>query len=122
MRSSPWWRQWGSYMVAVLDDALVSRSRFVHKGRPGHSRHSSEEGAIALALQHINRLVRQSDALLLERLKAGIQVGEAELQTQAGGQRLEDAAARGDDFTADAVAGDQACRPTASQLACTSSN
>ena len=34
-------------------------------------------------------------------------VGEAEFQAEGGGERFEDAAARGDDFAANAVAGDE---------------
>jgi len=37
-----------------------------------------------------------------------VEIGEGELETEAGGQRLEDAAAGRDDLLPDAVAGDEA--------------
>jgi hypothetical protein len=46
--------------------------------------------------------------LLLEGLPAGLEVDELKLQAERGGQGLEDAPARGDDFLADAIASDEA--------------
>jgi hypothetical protein len=47
---------------------------------------------------------------LLEGLESGLEVDEFELQAQRGRQSFEDAAAGRDDFFANAVAGDEACR------------
>lgn len=70
--------------------------------------HGAEEGAVALALQHVDGLVGQGRARLLERLVAGLEVVELEPEPQGRGQRLEDAPARGDHLQADAIAGDEA--------------
>ena len=74
-----------------------------------HVRNSTKQSAITVALQHLNRLVRQRDTLLLERFEAGFQVREAQFETERRGERLEDAAARGDDLATDAIAGNKAC-------------
>jgi hypothetical protein len=46
--------------------------------------------------------------LLLEGFETGIEVCKGEFKIEAGGERFEDAPAGGDDFAADAVAGDEA--------------
>jgi len=53
--------------------------------------------------------------LLLEGFPAGFVVREGEVEAEGGGERFEDAAAGGDDFAADAVAWDEACRASISK-------
>jgi len=45
----------------------------------------------------------------LEGFPAGFVVAEVEFEAEGGGERFENAAAGGDDFAADAIAGDEAC-------------
>jgi hypothetical protein len=45
----------------------------------------------------------------LEGFPAGLVVAEVELEPEGAGQRFENTAAGGDDFAADAVAGNEAC-------------
>lgn len=73
-----------------------------------HVRHGAEQRAVAVALERLDGALRQRSTLLLERLVARLQRREAEPKPQAGRQRLEDAAPRGDDLAANAVAGDEA--------------
>jgi hypothetical protein len=70
-------------------------------------RNSPKKRAIAITLQHSYRLLRQRNTLFLERLEASLQVLEAEFQAEGRGESFEDAAPCGDDFAADAVAGDE---------------
>lgn len=68
----------------------------------------AEERALALVAQHIDGGVGQGRAGLLKGLEAGLEVDKVELELERRGERLEDAAAGGDDFLADAVTGDEA--------------
>jgi len=70
--------------------------------------HSSEERAIALFLQHLDRLVRQGGAGRFEAVEARIEVNEGEAQPETAWESFENTAAGGDDFAADAVTGDEA--------------
>jgi len=72
-------------------------------------RNCSKKRTITIALQHLDRFVRQRNTLLLERLEARIEMRKGEFEAEAGGQRFEDAAACWDDFAANAVAGNEAC-------------
>jgi len=76
----------------------------LHSGRAD----GSEKGAIAVGLERLNRLVGQGGPRLLERFPASLVVREGELEAKRRRQGFEDAAARGDYFAADAVAGDEA--------------
>lgn len=76
----------------------------MHSGRAD----GSEEGAIAVGLERLNRLVGQGGPRLLERFPASLVVREGELEPERGRQGFEDAAARGDYFAADAVAWNEA--------------
>lgn len=68
---------------------------------------STEQGAIALLLQGLDRLLGQSNAVLLELIETSVQVDEGEVQTQALGQSLEDLPSGRDDLAANAVTGEQ---------------
>jgi hypothetical protein len=70
--------------------------------------HGPEERAIALLLQRLNRLLWQCRTSLLESLEAGVEVDKGEFETCGLWEGLENAAAGGDDFAANAVAGDEA--------------
>jgi hypothetical protein len=76
----------------------------LHSGRAD----GSEEGAIAVGLERLNRLVGQGGPRLLERFPASLVVREGELEAERRRQGFEDAAARGDYFAADAVAWNEA--------------
>lgn len=67
--------------------------------------HGSEQRTIALFLKCLDCLLRQRGASLLECLEAGIEVHEGEFETCRFGKGLEDAAAGGDNFAANAIAG-----------------
>ena len=69
----------------------------------------AEEGAVALLLEDLDRLVGQGRARLLERLEAGVQVHKVEAQAQRRGEGLEQAPAGRDHLLADAITGDEAC-------------
>lgn len=71
--------------------------------------HSTKQCTIALLLQGLDSLVRQSSTGPLEGIEAGIQIDEGELESQRRGQSFEDAFASGNDFTANAISGDEAC-------------
>lgn len=96
-------------IIAIAIDSVGNRS--ARSGRldagGAHVRHSTKKRTITLPLQHLNRLLWQRNPLFLKRLEPGIEVCEAEFEVQRRGQRFEDAAPRGDDFAADAVAGDE---------------
>lgn len=71
------------------------------------SPHGTKQGTIALLLQSLDSLLRQSNAVLLELIETSIQVDKGEVQTKALGQSLEDLPSSRDDLTANAVAGEQ---------------
>ena len=105
--------------VGVQLEALAEghNRRRVALGSDRGGGHGAEEGPVAVGFQCSDRVLGERDPLLLEGVPAGLVVREAELEAEGGGQRLEDAAARGDDFAADAVAGDEAwCAQLASML------
>jgi hypothetical protein len=81
--------------------------RAVALARRGGGADGAEERAIALRLEDLDCLVRESGSGLLEGLEAGFEVDELEFQAQGGGEGFEDAAAGGNDFFADSVAGDE---------------
>jgi hypothetical protein len=93
------------HLLPQRDDGGAVALR-LHRGRAD----GAEEGAIAVGLERRDRRVRQRGARLLERLPAGFVVREGELEAKGGRERFEDAAARGDNFAADAVTGDEAWR------------
>lgn len=70
----------------------------------------AEEGALALVAQDVDGGVGQRGARLLKGLEAGLEVDKVELELERRRERLEDAAAGGDDFLADAVTGDEPWR------------
>lgn len=69
--------------------------------------HSPKKRPITLRLQHLFRPLRKRIARALETLEAGIEVYEGEFEVEAAGEGFEQAAAGGDDFFADAIAGDK---------------
>ena len=75
---------------------------------PEYLPHSSKQGAIALVLQRRDRLLRQCDTRVLERLKASIEVYEAELQAQRCRQSFQYPPSCRDDFATNAIARYQA--------------
>lgn len=70
--------------------------------------HGAEERSVAFGAERVDRLVGQRDARFAEGVEAGRERREGEAEVERGGERFEDAPARGDDFAADAVAGDEA--------------
>lgn len=70
---------------------------------------STEQSTVALLLQGLDGLLRQSDTILLELIEASIKVDEGEVQTQALRQSLEDLPSSRNDLTANAVAREQTC-------------
>lgn len=78
-------------MLGELEETSRSIKRIAHVGGQS-SPHSTEECTITLLLQSVNGLVGQSGTSLLEGLEPGIEVDEAELEVQRGGERLENAA------------------------------
>jgi hypothetical protein len=71
------------------------------------SPHGTKQGTVALLLESLNGLLRQGNAVLLELIETSVQVDKGEVQTKALGQSLEDLPSSRDDFTANAVAGEQ---------------
>lgn len=69
----------------------------------------AEERAIAARAEGVEGAFWQRGAGALKGLEAGVEVDKVEFEAQVGGEGLEDAAAGGDDFLTDAVAGDEAC-------------
>jgi hypothetical protein len=59
------------------------------------SPHGTKQGTVALLLESLNGLLRQGNAVLLELIETSVQVD------------LEDLPSSRDDFTANAVAGEQ---------------
>lgn len=96
--------------VGVQLQALAERDNGRRVALCGYRgrRDGTEEGAIAVRLEGRDRVLGQRNALLLERVPAGLVVREAELEAKRRRERLEDAAAGGDDFAANAVTGDEA--------------
>ena len=78
----------------------------------------AEEGAIALVAQDVDGGVGEGRARLLKGLEAGLEVDKVELEVEGRGQGLEEAAAGGDDFLADAVTGDEAWAGRVSTAGC----
>jgi hypothetical protein len=74
----------------------------------GGRAHGTEQGTITLILEDLDGLVGEGGAGLLKGLEAGLEVDKVKLEAERGGEGLEDAAAGGDDFLADAVTGDEA--------------
>lgn len=70
--------------------------------------HGAEQRTVTFLLQRLDGLVRECLSCTLETVEAGVEVCEGEFETEAWGEGFEDAAAGGDDFAADAVAGDEA--------------
>ena len=70
---------------------------------------STEQSTVALLLQGLDGLLRQSDTILLELIEASIKVDEGEVQTQALRQSLEDLPSSRNDLTANAVTREQTC-------------
>jgi hypothetical protein len=87
-----------------------SAASCIHSQRAsGSSPDSTEQSTVALLLQGLDGLLGQSDTILLELVKAGVQVDEREVQTQALGQSLEDLPSSRNDLTANAVTREQTC-------------
>lgn len=70
--------------------------------------HSTKQRTVALVLQRLDRRIRQRSSRPLEGVEACIQIHEGELQTQRGGQSFQNASACRNDFSTDAIAGDEA--------------
>lgn len=65
--------------------------------------HSTEQRAIALLLQRLDRLVRESHTRLLESVESRFEIHERELQSQRRRQCLKDSSSGRDDFAANAI-------------------
>lgn len=73
------------------NDALQSREKLPH---------GAEKRAIALLLQNVYCLIRQSNACLLKRLEAGIEVYKGEFEAKRRRESFEDASSSRYDFAA----------------------
>lgn len=69
----------------------------------------AKERALALVAQRVDGRVGQGGARLLKRLETGLEVDKVKLELERRRDGLEDPLAGGDDFLADAIAGDEAC-------------
>jgi hypothetical protein len=70
--------------------------------------HGAEQSTVAFAFEAFDRFIWECNAGFLESLPTGFVVRKGKLEAKGRRERFEDAAACGDDFTANAVAGDQA--------------